>query len=188
VSWFFPKKAPLELQKIDARVPQTTAAILAGAGVPRFREALPGLLAELARARRYGRSLTIVLFTADAADGTNASGAEPAEHAARSALNAAVLAALLRETMRDIDIVTYASALGRCVVGMPEVGRDEALLAVSRLRDLCATRLALPVRADVAVFPHDGLTLEELIRVASAKAISESPAPVIGSARQGTVF
>jgi hypothetical protein len=189
VPWFSSKKAPLDLQKMDVRLPQTTAAILAGAGVPRFREALPTISAELARARRYGRTLTVVLFAVDGAQPSGTRNGHPeAERDAASALCAAALAALLRETMRDIDIVTYASTLGRCVVVMPEVDRGEALLAVNRLRDLCARRLALPVRADLAVFPRDGLTLEELVRVAEAKAEPSTPAPLIGGSQEGTAY
>ena len=56
-------KALVDLQHMDAPLSREVAAILAGAGVPTFRQALPALTAELERARRYDRPLAIALVT-----------------------------------------------------------------------------------------------------------------------------
>jgi hypothetical protein len=80
-----------------------------------------------------------------------------------------VRASLLRESTREIDIVTYAAMLARCLVLMPETDRPAAERAVRRLQTLACQRLLTPVSACVAVFPVDGLVLEELLRLAVAQ-------------------
>jgi hypothetical protein len=79
-------------------------------------------------------------------------------------LNPALLASILREIVRDADIVTYAALLGRCVVLMPEVCKAEARQALARVGHLCANRIGLAIRAGIAVFPEEGWTLEDLIQ------------------------
>lgn len=154
--------------------------VLARAGVPGFRHALPLLTAEFERARRYQHALSIVLFGAhDFPDGPGADGRRPAAAAKRtpSGLFPALLASILRESTRGTDIVTYAASLGRCIIAMPETDRPQAEMAVRRLRELAMQRLLSPVSASVAVFPSDGLVLEDLIRRAA-----EAPAAAPGEA------
>lgn len=154
---------------------------LAGAGVPTFRQSLPRISAELDRARRYQRVLAIALFSVDRllAPGVSTFSAAAGNGADRSWLRhtdaalagsdgllPVLLACLLRENMRETDIVTYASAQLRCLVAMPEVNAAQARQAVSRVHDLAASRFTSPVRAGISVFPQHGLTLEELIRCA----------------------
>lgn len=166
----------LNLQTMDSRLPREFQSLLAGSGVPAFRQALPRLAAEFDRARRYQHALTIALF---GEEGVLASGASTAGHNGGNGawatqahtlppdghgLFPAVLASVLREGTREADIVTYSAALGRCIVAMPETDSAQAHKAVNRLRELGARRLMFPVRASIATFPENGWTLEELIR------------------------
>lgn len=150
-------------------------------GVAALRDALPRLVAELERARRYSRPFTIAVVSAELPDrrvndqhvaiaGVHGNGS--------SRLFSPLLGSILREALRDCDLVMYSAIEGRCLVGMPELGADEARLAVTRLHDLCTSRLTLPLRSGVAVFPEDGWTLEDLLRGAESNWVSDgSPIP-----------
>ena len=176
-TWFMNKSA-VDLQS-------DVSLVLAGAGVPTFRQHLPRMSAELDRARRYQRVLTMAVFsiertltsgggdlaapTSNSADALWAAHVEPVPTAADGFLPI-MLACVLREAMRETDIVTYASTQSRCIVAMPEVDTEEARRAVRRLHDLATRRLTSPVRAGIAIFPHDGVTLGELLRCADERA------------------
>jgi hypothetical protein len=173
LSWLSSRKPDLDLQTLDTKVPLDVARVLQHSGVPSFRQALRQVNHELERARRYQRPLAVTLFGYDnstterelARDTTRAA-ALPGEHA----LFPAVLASVLRESTRETDIVTCTSTLARAIVVMPETGMAEAMQAVNRLRDIGSAKLACPVRGGFAVFPDQGLTTEELIRLATEDA------------------
>jgi hypothetical protein len=160
IGWLFGRKVDRTAMSIHV--------ILSEAGVPRLQKALPLINGELQRARRYGRTMTIALLWGESGAAGEASVEHGTAHPPHSHASVvpALIAALLRETMREIDIVTYASGIDRCVVVMPESGDEEARLAFARLRRMCSDRLEMPVHATLAVFPADGLTLGELIRAA----------------------
>jgi len=173
VAWLFSKKR-LSVQTNGGRLPATVANFLHQVGVPGFRQALGQLSREMDRARRYQRALTITVFaysegaTADMrGDGGSGEAFAPGGHV----LLPAILASLLREVTRGTDIVAYVSSHNRCIVVMPETGAVEAVRGVSRLRDLCVERLRCSIHSGTAVFPSDGLTLEELIRHATDRAL-----------------
>jgi hypothetical protein len=183
LKWIFgrrpsPVRDGIDLQNTDAALTREMSAILARAGVPSFRKTLPRLRAELNRARRYDRPLTIALIwdarTPEAAVTrgsflaaklTRKSAApDPSPLGIGSPLIPVVIASVLTEIVRDTDIVTYAATLGRCLVAMPETTEEQGRQAVRRVGELCVLRLMVPVQARVAIFRHDGWTLEELIR------------------------
>jgi hypothetical protein len=198
-TWLMNRSA-VDPQRVESWPTRDAAFFLAGGGVPTFRQSIPRITAELDRARRYQRALTFAIFSVDraadpgatmfAAAPTGADGEWPG-HAevlppGGGVLLSVVLACLLRETMRETDIVTYASTEGRCVVVMPEVDTAEARQALGRLHDLAASRLTSPVRAGIAVFPQDGLTLEELIRRADERAQRAVPGPHLVESDSGS--
>jgi hypothetical protein len=134
--------------------------------LPSLHQALPRLGHEVARARRYERPLTIALLASDDA------------HA--PSLITLMLAALVRESVRDTDIVAYAPSLALCIIGLPEARQAGARTAMERVQALCLERLMLPVRSGVAEFPIAGWTLEELIKQAEIDAMRD-PALASGS-------
>lgn len=168
----------IDLQQMDVTLTREMSATLARAGVATFRQALPRLRAELDRARRYNRPLTLALLgdarispgapQAPLLYDANARRAGTVAHATPlapgSPLIPAVIASLLREMTREVDIVTYAATLGRCMVAMPEATEVQGRQAMTRVGEMCARRLMVPVQARLASFPQDGWTLEELIR------------------------
>jgi hypothetical protein len=177
-TWWAQKASNVTLQAIDAPMSREFHAVLAASGVPGFREALPRLSAEFDRARRYQHQLTVTAFEED---GVVPPGEVPAEYTQTPGtygLIPAVLASVLRESTRATDVVTYAVALGCCLVAMPETSKAQGHLAVKRLRQLGARRLMFPVRASLATFPEDGLTLEELIKhMLTSRSSTDQSAP-----------
>jgi hypothetical protein len=187
LTWPFLKRLPvkklgLDLTQMDTGLSRDTSRVLAAGGVPTFRQALPKLSAELDRARRYRRPLAIMIMTEDRlasagasamtgngnghgnGDGNGASGLRLAACLPYgSALVPAFIASVVREIVREADIVTYAATMECCVVMMPEGGKIEGRHALGRVGGLCVGRLAVPLRAGIAAFPEDGWTLEELI-------------------------
>ncbi|HOC17499.1 MAG TPA: hypothetical protein PKK95_04475 [Vicinamibacterales bacterium] len=140
----------------------------AGVEVPDTDEAIKRIAIEFERARRYERSVTVAVFSIEAPspDAPGASRPEPAGHASA----AKHLCPVVREAMRETDLVVCDPATRRCVVVMPEIGPEEGHRAVARMRDLCASRLECPVRGDLAVFPRDGWVFPDLVEVAEKQA------------------
>jgi len=169
-----------EAKQLKAQLPRELALLLAGAGVPTYRQALPQMTAELARARRYDRPLSVALVAngaAPLADGAGAplagAGTQP-----QSPLGPVVLASLLREVMREEDLVSYAATRQRCVVMMPEVAFDQAQQAICRVTAVCTHQFGLPIRAGSATYPTDGWTLDDLVsRAETAETDRISPEP-----------
>jgi hypothetical protein len=181
MNWPFARKpvlnqSSLDLSQMDTALSWEVSRLLAASGVPTVRQAFPRLVKELDRARRYARPLAIMIVADHRGAGpTHQSSTEPVVDGASSparvvptvspgsVLIPVFIASVLREVMREADIIAYAAALGRCVVMMPEVSRAEAIRARSRVGELCASRLDFAVRAGIAVFPEDGWTLDDLI-------------------------
>lgn len=156
-----------DIDRMDDSLTREVAALLGRAGVPTFHRTLPRLHAELVRARRYNRPLTLALIgDARASDPDRAPTGSPLDPG--SPLVPVVIAPVLCEVTRTIDICTYASTLAQCVVVMPEADAAQARKAMSRMAQHCMQRLQVPVTMRSATFPDDGLTLEELMRAAAA--------------------
>jgi len=130
--------------------------------VSRLREALPRIAAEFERARRYERSVTVVVFARPASGGTNGGNGHQAPAGAGS------LAGVLASATREVDLVISDTQC--CVVMMPEIGTEDGRRAVRRMRELCARRLGTPVAAGIAVFPEDGWLFLDLVEVARRQA------------------
>lgn len=148
-----------------------------------YRETLPELAGEINRARRYRRPLSVAVMQFEASGGSlatvhvggNGNGSRNHSQAGYPDLVVAhLLGAILRDTLRETDLVSYDAAGGRYVIMMPELAEAQAQRAVRRLNDLVLASLHTSMRVGVAEFPRDGLTLEEM--VASAE---ESCQPLV---------
>lgn len=141
--------------------------------VPELRHALPQIAAEFARARRYERTVTIAVFSVAPAD------ASASPHGGKGGSTMAALAAVVRQAVREIDLVTADPATRSCIVVMPEIGSEEGQRALGRMRQLCADKLACPIRADLAVFPQDGWMFLDLVDVARRHARNGNEARLV---------
>lgn len=133
--------------------------------------------AELDRARRYQRTLTVARFAGPLRAPATASRrglaarllnghASGASRDEPGALVAAIADVLLG-TVRQCDLVVADPEQGHCLVVMPETDDEKAPQAVQRLHEACLANVMVPLHVGVATFPRDGLTLEELVRRAS---------------------
>ena len=133
-----------------------------GAGVATFREAMPACAAETRRARRYERPLAMLAITPEPLVGLDHGGQGGPHEALSTHLSFFLLGSLLRETMREPDIVAYSVEHALYVVLLPESGATEVRGAVRRISGVTQEHMKLRVRAGVAEFPKDGLTVQSL--------------------------
>jgi len=119
---------------------------------------------ELARMRRYERSLAVMVLHLDSQP------ASQQQEKRRALQNGAFaywhVAAMLRDLLRNSDIVTSDPSAERFVILLPEANRNQALLAAHRLQTPILATAQMRVRLGVAEFPGDGLIIEELVRAA----------------------
>ena len=158
--------------------------------IPRYRRSLHRMTAELERARRYGNSLTIVVLSIDQ---------EQLKQKKRNLLQVtenteiasyfffSLVSALLRDNLRACDLLTYDVTNDYYVILMPETSAALAEQGIVRLNELVSNRIKLALRAGVAEFPADGLTIEDLVSQAhtrSHRKATDNP-PQKDAARSG---
>ena len=157
------------------------AAILrhAALSVPLLHQARPQLAQQMAYARRYERPFTVVVVCLEqdarvawhdeALSGEGNGSRALQSHRPPDTMCTFFLAgALLCDAVRESDIVAYDAVQAQYVVLLPELTRPQALQAIGRLRDLVYRRTRLHLRAGLAAFPEDGLTMEALLTAARA--------------------
>ena len=140
-----------------------------GSGVPTFRESLPRLGLELRRARRYERSVAALAIAPElrARVRSNGGGPEPVipsihDAAVSTYLTFFVFGSLLRETLRETDVLAYAPEQQYYAVLLPESSEADARGAVTRITQIVKERMEIGLRAGVSEFPRHGLTVEDL--------------------------
>jgi hypothetical protein len=74
-----------------------------------------------------------------------------------------VFGSVLQEALRESDIVTYVVAHNQYAILLTESTKAQARRAIERLAALYNQRTLDHLRAGIAEFPADALTLEELI-------------------------
>lgn len=147
-------------------------------GVHLYRRSQPQFRRELARVRRYGRTLAILVLRTEPhpprtarTDCFSASN-DTATRRVLDRLLASSIGAVLGDCLRDSDIATYDAAGDQYVVLLAESGRSQAEQAARRLWSLIEERTGARVRAGIAAFPADGLVLEDLVSEAEADCVS----------------
>jgi hypothetical protein len=135
------------------------------------------MTAELDRARRYERALSVaVLSTIPLLEvnghgpGANGNRAHGAVLETRLPQVLSLLAAgVLTDIVRGSDVVCYRPSEDLFVLALAESDIEAAKRALFRIGDLFKGRLNLGFRAGLARFPEDGLTLDDLVAKASAR-------------------
>ena len=125
----------------------------AAADVPDFARALPRLLLEMDRARRFEHPLTAIVVSVDGATAGASSYHD--------------LELLLAREMRAIDVLGGAPEAGCFGVLLAETDRRGAEACVRRLDALLRRGGAATLRAGIAEFPHDGMTVDVLFDCAA---------------------
>lgn len=117
---------------------------------------------EIERARRYKRSLSLVLL---GPDDWQAVVRERGEGEAMEALK--VIGRLLEESLRSVDTISYREQ-GQFAVILPETAVAGGCVAAERLCHAVAAKTSLMFRAGVAEFPGDAVSKAELLNEADA--------------------
>ena len=159
------------------------------ATLPRpYRRSIHRLAAELERARRYRRSLAIVVVSVDfdqprQSNGTMAAITGSTEHA--SPFLFSMISSLLRDNTRGSDILTYDATNDHFVMMLPESGAPAAEQTMLRLKKLVSQRGRALLRFGTAEYPADGLILQDLVSSAHARSLGTAcePSPQIDAAR-----
>jgi hypothetical protein len=121
--------------------------------LPTYVEMRPSLEAELRRARRYERPLSIIVATLD----------DSADQ-----MRFMLLGAILQATLRECDILACAPDLHRYIIALPECNAAATQRAMQRIADVVKERTDFPLRAAAAAYPVDGLTLNDLVASANS--------------------
>jgi hypothetical protein len=85
-----------------------------------------------------------------------------------------MLGSLLCGTLRESDVVSYAADVHEFVALLPECKGDAARQTVERLHQIYSSRMGTGLRAGMAVYPADGLTLDDLLEHAR-RALAATP-------------
>jgi hypothetical protein len=140
--------------------------------IPVFRQVHPRLAFELRRARRYEHPLSVIILRPHGhGDGhiVGSHGGMPAiaPQREREPLSYLLLGSYLRNNLRETDLLVSAPERLLFAAFLPETDEQGARMAVRRLIRGLSQFGAFGVRAGVAEFPRDALTVEDLFEHAS---------------------
>lgn len=135
------------------------------------------VIAEVSRARRYDRTLTLVLVRPDGAPafGQRTGGAS---HAVEQFVE---MASLVRDGVRDIDyVVRFADDV--IAILLPETPLEGAHIVAERMCEAAVQRLGASLRAGLAEYPGDAESAEHLMAEAEgALEFAEAAGLVVAS-------
>lgn len=163
-------KSPIFRSRNNARDLSLARELLLGvqaAGVSTYRQTISSIAAELRRCRRYERPLSVLVVALEgphlpAPDAVNLAGAQAPLESAFDSVLFLLLGTLLRDVVRESDIVTYAAEEHLYALFLPETDAAAARQAAQRLAGTLHARARARIRAGVAEFPANGLTVEAL--------------------------
>jgi len=145
---------------------------LEAARVPVFRQCAPQVDQELRRCRRYRHPLSALVL------GMKPESLQEAIEQLRGGSRRTnpwfrrhfectaqlMLGWIVRDGTRETDLVCYAADHDLYAVFMPEAGAEAALASAERLGVIFQRRSSVMLKAGLAAFPTDALTLEDLFQ------------------------
>jgi hypothetical protein len=151
---------------------QIVSSFLEAASIPSFRNSIGHINKELSRARRSQSPLSIILIEH-----------HPTESGFKNELHSNQLESpkvisrgketditdfllsgkVIREVLRDIDIISYSAARQQYLVVLPESTKLKAENAMARIKKVVGKKTADQFITKIAEFPVDGLILDDLM-------------------------
>lgn len=133
-----------------------------------YRTGLPEFAKEISRARRYRRTLSVLVVKLEHViqvlpGGPAVTGLDEVQDVKTALVR---LAYMLRDNVREIDITAYDLTHDQFVLMLPETNRVQALETHRRLEDVILRQTGARVRCGVAEFQSDGLIVEDLVQSA----------------------
>ena len=166
----------ISLSRMLGRPPRDQSLIAEGAQsasralrIPTFREFLPVLNDELARARRYQRPLSALVLRPESAQMRRLLAHDPGQTMSTALENTCLqfvfflLGTLLKDSLRSTDRLCYLTSDHLYLALLTESGHEEAHFVVRRVDALLRARISVPVTAGLAEFPRNGLTIPDLV-------------------------
>ena len=124
---------------------------------------------ELTRSRRYHRTLSIVVISAEPADEDKTRElAKSIQHDLLMQFSSARVGQIVDERIRQTDMV-LRDHKGRFIVLCPETDFTNVALLAERIAEAIREKTALRVRWGVAAFPDEALTFEDLLQKAESR-------------------
>ncbi|MBD3377004.1 hypothetical protein GF406_18395 [candidate division KSB1 bacterium] len=148
-----------------------------------LRAAMPVIVKELDRSRRYQRTLSVVVLRLEDNNGSiykNGHKVMPNRQDRRFdvdmhfmhhvQLGFLIMGSILRDSLRQCDLATYDSQHNQFILLLPETNLQQARKVVLRLNRLFFKRMLFQLQAGIAEFPEQGIVFDDLM----AKAVQDS--------------
>lgn len=135
----------------------------AAIGLPTFRASSAQMAAELARARRYERTLSVLVLGPHVPEDAAHRHAEAGLPFHPGVTAFVLLGSLLRDGIRQTDVLTQLGDDNLYAVVLPEDGVAGARSLANRIAREFAGRTSLGIVTGIAEFPQEGFTLPDLL-------------------------
>jgi hypothetical protein len=153
-------------------------AALDAASIPSFRNSIELLNKELSRSRRSGSPLSMIVieyYPTESGPISHRQSDSSKSHKFtsrhrerdRDITDYLLCGKVIRDELRDIDIISYAAAYNQFIIALPGSTKLEALAAFRRIKETIGIG-ADHLLAEVAEFPNDGLILDDLVAHAAS--------------------
>jgi hypothetical protein len=150
-----------------------------------YQKNLPHIAKEISRARRYQHPLSVIAIEleTDPLPLRNKSLRDPGRKRKLSEmylmhteqLDFILLGAILRDALRESDMVTFDGKTNKFYLILPETSKKEAKAALIRLNSLVFQQTSLTrLRQGISTFPENGIIAEDLFSGAARNSISVS--------------
>lgn len=159
------------------------SSFLDAASIPSFRNSIGKINQELSRARRSHSSLSVLVISLQKSEPVVKT-KQPAKNSELQKIlslqketnvtDFLLCGTVMRDALRDIDIITYAAANFQYIIVLPESTKLKAEYALTRIKEVVGRSTAAQFNAGIAEFPNDGLILEDLVAYATNSMNNES--------------
>jgi hypothetical protein len=167
------------------------SAFLDAASIPSFRKTVESLNKELSRARRSHSPLSIIVIEHHPTESSpNSSRQDDSSKSPKSIsrrkkrdgdiTDFLLCGRVIRDALRDIDIISYAAVYNQFIIVLPESTKLEAMDALRRIKEIVGIG-ADQLLADVAEFPRDGLILDDLVAHAARLISNKNEGTIVAS-------
>ncbi len=152
-----------------------TVEFLKAASIPSFRDSILPINSELSRARRFEKSVSVIVIKYNSFEenleqkNTQADASIVANIFSRhknkeiSWANFLQCGIAVRDALRDIDLICFAGASYQYVIVLPETTRANAELLHKRLLDIVGSDISNQFDVGISEFPNDGLIIDDLV-------------------------
>jgi hypothetical protein len=131
---------------------------------------------ELTRSRRHNRPLTVVVAECneDITQNLRGEGSGNIQFDLTGRFVLARLAQVIDEQARQTDLIMLDNKSGHFVLLCSDTDLDSSTVLVRRIEEIVKEKLNLQTHWGAAAFPNDGLTFEDLLRVANVRLVDST--------------